>query len=69
MDVINFISKVEGYPEGTSYEGGTYTDGRPYYVNGPRLHEYLQEMYEEVLRYYNLVTVGECPGMNNKIFK
>ncbi|CAF3861814.1 unnamed protein product [Rotaria magnacalcarata] len=62
MDVINFISKVPDYPEGNTYEGGAYSDGRPYFVNGPRLHEYLQEMHEKVLRHYNIVTVGECPG-------
>lgn len=64
MDVINFISKVAGYPEGNFYGSGVYSDGTPYYINGPCLHEYLQEMYNEVLRHYNIVTVGECPGEN-----
>ncbi|CAF1105123.1 unnamed protein product [Rotaria sordida] len=62
MDVINFISKVPGYPEGQVDDGRQYSDGTPYYINGPRLHEYLQEMHEQVLRHYNIVTVGECPG-------
>jgi len=62
MDVINFISKAPGYPEGQPIDDGQYTDGSPYYINGPRIHEYLQEMNEKVLRHYNIVTVGECPG-------
>ncbi|HEX8487750.1 MAG TPA: alpha-amylase family glycosyl hydrolase, partial [Propionibacteriaceae bacterium] len=31
-------------------------------VNGPRLHDYLNEMYREVLVGQNLLTVGEMPG-------
>ncbi|CAF2990292.1 unnamed protein product [Rotaria sp. Silwood2] len=62
MDVINFISKAPGYPEGYYDDGKQYSDGTSYYINGPHLHEYLQEMHEQVLRHYNIVTVGECPG-------
>ena len=64
MDVINFISKATGYPEGQLIDGDQYTDGTPYYVNGPHLHEYIQEMHERVLKYYDIVTIGECPGRN-----
>ena len=32
-----------------------------YYANGPRMHEFLREMNEEVLNKYNAVTVGELP--------
>lgn len=56
MDVINFISKPEGLP---SSEPGT----RPGYLNGPRVHEFLQEMNREVLSKYDIVTVGETPGV------
>jgi len=71
MDVINFISKAPGYPEGRLLDGVQYTDGSPYYINGPHVHQYLQEMNEKVLRHYNIVTVGECPGKNKnfKLFK
>ncbi|CAF0838502.1 unnamed protein product [Rotaria sordida] len=62
MDVINFISKADGYPEGEPFDDGLHTDGSPYFINGPRIHEYIQEMNEKVLRHYNIVTVGECPG-------
>jgi oligo-1,6-glucosidase len=64
MDVINFISKVPGYPEGQPLGDGLYTNGSPYFINGPTVHQHIQEMNEKVLRHYNIVTVGECPGKN-----
>lgn len=52
MDVINLISKsFAADPEGEDL-----------YFQGPRLHEYLQEMNRNVLAGRNLLTVGECPG-------
>ncbi|HEY4553531.1 MAG TPA: alpha-glucosidase, partial [Bacillaceae bacterium] len=62
MDVINFISKVDGLPDGIVHEGASYGDGSPYFMNGPRIHEYLQEMNREVLSNYDILTVGEMPG-------
>ncbi|WP_224482675.1 glycoside hydrolase family 13 protein [Robertkochia aurantiaca] len=60
MDVIPFISKDPEYPElPEEYEG----DFIAYYANGPRLHEYLQEMNREVLSKYDVMTVGEAPGV------
>ncbi|WP_068778431.1 glycoside hydrolase family 13 protein [Paenibacillus sp. GM2] len=62
MDVINMISKVEGLPDG---EGeGKYKDGSKYFMNGPRIHEFLQEMNREVLSKYDVMTVGETPGVS-----
>lgn len=62
MDVINFISKVPGLPDGEVKEGAIYGDGGPYFVNGPKIHEYLREMNEKVLSHYEILTVGEMPG-------
>ncbi|GEN44589.1 glycoside hydrolase family 13 protein [Alkalibacillus haloalkaliphilus] len=56
MDVINFISKHPDLPDGPN------GDGSDYFMNGPRIHEFLQEMNDEVLSHYNCVTVGEMPG-------
>ncbi|CCO34855.1 hypothetical protein BN14_08964 [Rhizoctonia solani AG-1 IB] len=63
MDVINMISKVPGLPDGpVTQPDRDYQPGYQYYCNGPRVHEYLQEMYREVLsRYPNYFTVGESP--------
>lgn len=62
MDVINFISKVDGLPDGIVHEGASFGDGSPYFMNGPRIHEFLQEMNREVLSKYDVLTVGEMPG-------
>lgn len=64
MDVINFISKVPGLPDGEVVSGLTYGNGMPFFANGPRIHEYLQEMNSNVLSRYDLVTVGEMPGVD-----
>jgi oligo-1,6-glucosidase len=64
MDVINFISKVPELPDAPNPEGKRYVPGGDYYVNGPRIHEYLQEMHREVLSKYDIFTVGEMPGVN-----
>lgn len=52
MDVIDLIGKV---PDQKIKE------------NGPKLHEYLQEMNREALRGKNLLTVGECWGATPEI--
>ncbi|HJV31915.1 MAG TPA: alpha-glucosidase [Bacillales bacterium] len=62
MDVINFISKDPSYPDGEVAEGQLYGDSGPYIVNGPRIHEFIKEMNNEVISNYNVMTVGEMPG-------
>ncbi len=63
MDVINFISKDLSFPDGETH-GGLYGDFSPYSINGPRIHEFLKEMHEKVLKHYPLMTVGEMPGVS-----
>ena len=53
LDVINLISKDQDFPND---ETG---DGRRFYTDGPRIHEYLQEMSHDVFTPRNLMTVGE----------
>ena len=62
MDVINAISKVPGLPDGEVKPGDRYASGGEFYMNGPRVHEFLQEMYEKVLSHYDIMTVGEAAG-------
>lgn len=64
MDVINMISKVPGLPDGEVE--GLYGNFHPYSVNGPRVHEFLQEMNEKVLSKYDLITVGETPDVTTE---
>lgn len=61
MDVISLISKTEEMPDGEVR--GLYGDYSPYCVHGPRVHEYLREMNRQVLSKYDLMTVGETPGV------
>ena len=65
MDVINFISKDPALPDGHTRRGGRYGDGRDHYLCGPRIHEFLREMHDEVFaqRTGELLTVGEMPGV------
>ena len=64
MDVINFISKDTSLPDGRVHDGGLYGDGTPFFVDGPRIHEFLQEMHREVFAgREGLITVGEMPGV------
>ncbi len=53
LDVINLISKQQDFPND---EVG---DGRRFYTDGPRVHEFLQEISRDVFQKYGSVTVGE----------
>jgi oligo-1,6-glucosidase len=64
MDVINMISKEPTLPDGRVRGYEPYGDGSQYYIGGPKLHDYLQEMHREVLAGRSeLLTVGEMPGV------
>lgn len=62
MDVICMISKTEELPDGET-NGGLFGDFSPYCVHGPKVHNYLKEMNEKVLSKYDIMTVGETPGV------
>ncbi|MFP4331430.1 MAG: alpha-glucosidase [Spirochaetaceae bacterium] len=62
MDVINMISKEQSFPDDERILEGTATRGTPYFVNGPRLHEFMREMRREVLHRPGVAAIGECPG-------
>lgn len=62
MDVINFISKDQRFLDGEPVPGKKYVSGHPYFMNGPKIHEHLQEMHEQVLSKNDILTVGEMPG-------
>ncbi|OQA66338.1 MAG: Oligo-1,6-glucosidase [Firmicutes bacterium ADurb.Bin262] len=63
-DVITFISKKEGLPNGFPLPAAR---GIEQYVNGPHIHEYLGEFRKEVLDRYTCMTVGEAPMMTPKV--
>jgi oligo-1,6-glucosidase len=61
MDVVSLISKQIDFP---AADTNIFTDIiSSYYANGPRVHEFLQEMNREVLSNYDCMTVGEGPGI------
>ncbi|WP_167959155.1 glycoside hydrolase family 13 protein [Anaerosporobacter faecicola] len=62
FDVISMISKVQTFPDGKK-DGGLYGNGWPYIMNGPKVHDYIQEMNREVLSKYDIMTVGEAAGV------
>jgi oligo-1,6-glucosidase len=65
MDVVNFISKDPALPDGLVGAAAPFGDGAPFYICGPRIHEFLAEMRREVLggREGAFLTVGEMPGV------
>ena len=59
-DVITFISKAEGLPNGIPMPAAT---GIEHYRHGPHLDEYLLEFRRDVLSKYDCFVVGESPMM------
>ena len=55
-DVINVISKDQRYKNGSN---PLILVGKKYFINGPKLHDYLQEINKDVLSNYDCMTVGE----------
>ena len=55
-DVITLISKDQRFK---SVPPTLALAGKDYYVNGPRLHEFLHELYTDVYANYDCMTVGE----------
>ncbi|KAK0972631.1 hypothetical protein LTS01_014897 [Friedmanniomyces endolithicus] len=67
MDVINLISKVEGYPDAEVVDpNAPYQPGQKQFAIGPHLHEYLQDINAKVLRHYDTITVGEMPFVHDE---
>lgn len=57
FDVFNMFSKV--YPIRDDFQKDTFQVGAQYYVDGPRMHEFLKELNEKALSLYDTYTVGE----------
>ena len=57
-DVINFISKKEGLPNGLPFLPAV--NGMPYYKDGPHIHEYMAE-FRRVCNEYDCFQLGEGP--------
>ena len=66
MDVINMISKNPSFPDAPVVNDDPYHFGGKYFINGPRLLDYLAEMKQKVLSKYDILTVGETPLVTPK---
>ena len=66
MDVINMISKTPGLPDAPVTNADRYQFGGLYFINGPRLLEFLEEMKQKVLSKYDILTVGETPSVTTQ---
>ena len=53
LDVVNLIAKEQTFPD------DPHGDGRRFYTDGLRTHDYLREMSRDVFQPRNLMTVGE----------
>lgn len=61
MDVINFISKNQDFPDAPNKDPSQIWQWADiHYANGPRLHEYLQGI-GQILQEYDAFSVGEMP--------
>ncbi|MHB8128705.1 MAG: alpha-glucosidase [Mobilitalea sp.] len=70
LDVINYISKKEGLPNGNENIGkimGYY--GVEHYFYGPKLHQYLQELRRDAFVPFDAFSVGETPGVGMEMSK
>ncbi|NLW28762.1 MAG: alpha-glucosidase [Erysipelothrix sp.] len=64
MDVINYISKAEGLPQGNEIIGKLMEFyGIEHYYYGPHLHDYLRELRMDSFEKYDSFSVGETPGV------
>ena len=68
MDVINYISKEPGLPQGNDVIGNMMGfHGIEHYYYGPKLHKYLKEIREKAFDPHEAFSVGETPGVGMKM--
>jgi oligo-1,6-glucosidase len=61
LDVISAISKRTDFPDTDTNDFNETI--RKYYANGPRLKEFIAEARAKVWNHYDVMTVGEGPGI------
>ncbi|KEY75353.1 alpha glucosidase [Aspergillus fumigatus] len=60
LDTMNLVSKTSSFPDAPiSKEGSKWQPANYLFANGPHIHEYLQEMHEEVFSHYDCMTLAE----------
>ncbi|MBM7829833.1 oligo-1,6-glucosidase [Agromyces cerinus] len=70
LDVINYISKAPGLPNGNELVGRlTGFTGLEHYFHGPRLHEHLRQLRAEAFDDPDCVAIGETPAIGPRMGK
>lgn len=64
MDVITSISKNQDFPNNPNPHHLQYVVGNQ--NNGPRMHEFIHEMNQEVFKPFSMMSVGEAPDSKSK---
>lgn len=64
VDAITHIKKKPGLPDLPNPDGKKYVSSFPFHLNYPGIHDWFQEMKEKVLSKYDIMTVGETPGVS-----
>ncbi len=64
LDAFVLISKDLDFPD--CQESDLEEGLSRFYGNGPRMHEFLQELHQEVISKYDMMTVGEGAGINSE---
>ncbi len=65
MDVIPLISKRLEFADAPQPSFNEVV--AEVYSNGPKVHEYINGMYESVIKHYDVMTVGEGPGITKEV--
>ncbi|KAM0790381.1 hypothetical protein ACM66B_003263 [Microbotryomycetes sp. NB124-2] len=66
IDTANMYSKRLNFPDAPITDARAQWQPAPeMFSNGPRLHEFLQEMHDECFSKYDCVTIGELPHTPN----
>lgn len=63
IDAVNMISKDTSFPDAPP-SNKLQGNAEEFYKNGPRIHEYLHELYTEVFSNYKMFTAGEASSVS-----
>ncbi len=64
MDVVTSISKDQNFPNNPNPHKKPFVVGNQ--NNGPRMHEFIHEMNQEVLKPFSIMSVGESPDSTSE---
>ncbi|MCM5529311.1 alpha-glucosidase [Parasegetibacter sp. NRK P23] len=68
LDAVTYLSKDTSWPVISDKDiREKYREDWSYYLSqGPQLHEYLRELHDKVLQFYDVTTIAEAPGISHE---